>query len=542
MKRNYSLSHKLVAAVLLLSLFLQSCENSSNQLVPQEKESPDEISGSSKDIQIDVKPLVDKELTEEGGNLVTFHKQGDSLKADVITHETADSFKPTICKNFPVKIVPDVKIEQLPHLSKIEQKKFIHVNLPKNDQPGSVEVKNMRLLGGVKRSIINKGDEDQEGEKEQEKEKEKVEDKEAELEEKRGYMSARYQELLRLADVEKSVKAQFLLGHRAYAQWKKEGQKEQDYQEATYWLKEAEGQGYQAAIILLKELQLLKDQASDGNTSLHLAIKQVDATLENQFKEVSMNLNDFRNRDSTTLKHLCFMVLKDIFIKEVKEAIILLLQLGADIHAKNKDGDTPLHLAAQKGYLGIVKLILKLTADTHTKNNKGQAPLHMAAVKGHLQVVKLLLDKKAKDIYNKDKEGHTALHCAVQGGTTELVKLLIEKGANINTKDKEGCTPLYLAAQGGHIGIVKLLLEKGANINAKDDDDCTPLIIAAQEGHTAIVKLLLEHGVDVNAKDNDGYTPLSIAAREGHTAIVKLLLEHGADVNAKNKYGCAHYI
>ena len=49
-----------------------------------------------------------------------------------------------------------------------------------------------------------------------------------------------------------------------------------------------------------------------------------------------------------------FSVIKNNDIEIVK----LLIENGADVNAKNEDGETALHLANRKGYLDIVKYLI----------------------------------------------------------------------------------------------------------------------------------------------------------------------------------------
>lgn len=58
-----------------------------------------------------------------------------------------------------------------------------------------------------------------------------------------------------------------------------------------------------------------------------------------------------------------------------RDNVELLLAKGADIHAKNSDGDTPLHHAALWGRNGVVELLITQGADIHAKNNEGKTPL-----------------------------------------------------------------------------------------------------------------------------------------------------------------------
>lgn len=52
---------------------------------------------------------------------------------------------------------------------------------------------------------------------------------------------------------------------------------------------------------------------------------------------------------------------------------------------RNVDGFTPLHVAVQQGFPGMVSLLLLHSPDLHVENGVGNTPLEMAAVK-HLQV------------------------------------------------------------------------------------------------------------------------------------------------------------
>ena len=65
-----------------------------------------------------------------------------------------------------------------------------------------------------------------------------------------------------------------------------------------------------------------------------------------------------------------------------KDVVELLLAHGAEINAaNNKYGATPLHLAAQEGYKGVAELLLARGAEVNAKDKDGETPLYIAAKK-----------------------------------------------------------------------------------------------------------------------------------------------------------------
>ena len=102
-----------------------------------------------------------------------------------------------------------------------------------------------------------------------------------------------------------------------------------------------------------------------------------------------------------------------------------LLAHGADVTAKDKDGDTALHGAAQNGEFGMLQLLLDKGADPNAKNNQGGTPLMWAAVYGHAGAVRFLLSRGA-DPRLKDNDGITAVEWAVRNKRDDVVAELRE--------------------------------------------------------------------------------------------------------------------
>ena len=118
---------------------------------------------------------------------------------------------------------------------------------------------------------------------------------------------------------------------------------------------------------------------------------------------------------------------------------------------------TLLHYASSNGKTEIVKLLLAKGADIHARNVFGITPLHWAS---NGKVAELLIASGA-DVNIKSNDGNTPLHWTSSGKVAEL---LIANGADINAKSNDGITPLHWASSGK---IADLLIANGADVNAK---------------------------------------------------------------------------
>ena len=169
-----------------------------------------------------------------------------------------------------------------------------------------------------------------------------------------------------------------------------------------------------------------------------------------------------------------------------------LIDAGADLNARDKLGETPLHIAVVRGYREIASLLIERGAEINAKDVRGLTPLHAAAWRGYRGAVDLLIDKGA-DINARDKDAVTPLHTAALAGRKETVALLIEKGADVNAKNKNDLTPLHAAALAGDEETVAFLISKGADQNIRSKEGLTPLQLASQKNQLAVVELLRRH-------------------------------------------------
>jgi ankyrin repeat protein len=258
--------------------------------------------------------------------------------------------------------------------------------------------------------------------------------------------------------------------------------------------------------------------------------------------------------------------------KEHVEIATYLLASGADITLADEDGDTVLHLAAQKGYVTLVERMLQIGgAEVNAPGLMGLTPLMQAATKGHVRVVGCLLlvpniqlNRQTKagpkelaklteqarlagaeveepyvlEQLQRRANGHTALMLAVIGGHAEVAEQLLAASADPKLVDGVGNTVLHLAAQCGMLSFVERLLALGIlDINTLNAQDASALLLALHGGHIEVVNCLLAAGADVTFADKDGDTALHLAVMGGELALVRRLLGLNLNIDATNLRG-----
>ena len=119
-----------------------------------------------------------------------------------------------------------------------------------------------------------------------------------------------------------------------------------------------------------------------------------------------------------------------------------------DVDARALGWDTPLHLNARRK-TAHVQALLDAGADVHAKNDQGQAPLH-ALAHGHEQTEVVnaslaALVAAGADLEARDGQGRTALHHAVTNYRNDLICSLIHAGADPDATDAWGLRPIQLA-------------------------------------------------------------------------------------------------
>ncbi|MCL2804992.1 MAG: ankyrin repeat domain-containing protein [Treponema sp.] len=225
------------------------------------------------------------------------------------------------------------------------------------------------------------------------------------------------------------------------------------------------------------KIDINKTDSNTGAVLLHAAAMNDDATNFKKLIEAGAK-TDITINEGDTIMHFAATNPNLVFVHDI---IDILLEKGADIHAVNTNGETPLHIAAEENdYSFNIQCLLEKGAitDINAKTNDFLTPLHLAAAYNeNPDIIDLLIDNGADISAQTDAHGEYPIHAASAFNTEPaIVKALLNKGADVNAKDNDGETPLHYAALYNKNPEVSItLIKAGANIDAKDNAGKTAL-------------------------------------------------------------------
>lgn len=219
----------------------------------------------------------------------------------------------------------------------------------------------------------------------------------------------------------------------------------------------------------------------------------------------------------------------------VAAAKYLIEKQKADINKPDRDGNTPLHLAAMNNSILVVNTLLEMNCQPNESNVQGETPLSIALKMEFYDIVFLIReitgiktgDGTANAEVHVSKKVKTIWDAARYGDLDTLKQKLSDPGVDINgiNEKKFGHkrTLLHIAAASGKTHVVNYLLQNGADVNSSDSFKRTPLFFAARNDEYEILKILLGAGADRTMIDVKGNTACDFAKSQEHFRCSTLL-------------------
>jgi ankyrin repeat protein len=222
------------------------------------------------------------------------------------------------------------------------------------------------------------------------------------------------------------------------------------------------------------------------------------------------------------------------------ELISLLLQNNANPNLRLDNSSSVLFCITEKATstkpedVNIIKLLCEKGADVHAKNSFGKSPLDLIdGVPGKGEIL-AVFNEYRKDVPFLNQQ----LTQAVESKKRDLILKWIAKGAEIDHLGQDGKTNLYRVFMKGDHDLAQFLVQNNSKVALSGLPTASELIekeIFQGPVLTNMVNFLLSNGTSPNSLDKYGRPLISVAVMVGNADIVQLLINKGATVDPAQK-------
>lgn len=199
--------------------------------------------------------------------------------------------------------------------------------------------------------------------------------------------------------------------------------------------------------------------------------------------------------------------------------VLIIFFLGATQAVANPQLDEQMFSSIKERNLQAVIKLIESGADVNARNVFGYTPLMFS---DDVEIAGYLIKKGAR-VNDEMANGENAILMNSDYGTKPMVALLVESGANIESISRVGyvgMTPIMRACESSKYDSVMYLANKGANVNHETKDGNTALMLCIVSTAT-ILK-------EIRGQKNDLYDSKIATALDA----IKSLVEHGAKLDA----------
>lgn len=214
-------------------------------------------------------------------------------------------------------------------------------------------------------------------------------------------------------------------------------------------------------------------------------------------------------------------------------AAIVLLDAGAVDSYADEWGRPPLTLAVKGGHDDMVAELLRRGSLTvhDPMDFYGATVLHLAAEKGHLGLVETFLRDGAEVNVIREPQQQTPLHsAAICGPNAEAITMaLLAAGADVAAEDHFSESALCMTSD---VAVVRALVAAGACFHWREGHG-PPVEMAIERDDVEELSVFLELGVDPNHREPVSYPPLSDDASEDER------IAHQSSNHFRRRYGGA---
>ncbi|MCE5316308.1 MAG: ankyrin repeat domain-containing protein [Parachlamydia sp.] len=139
-----------------------------------------------------------------------------------------------------------------------------------------------------------------------------------------------------------------------------------------------------------------------------------------------------------------------------------LFTVRPNVQTRDQAARTVLHQAVQSGNMEVLRWVLTLQDPGRGEQDRdGYTPVLLAAENGNLEMARCLADC-GEDVGTVTNKRQSLLHLAASSGKLDLIRWALTLGLPLNASDRRNYTPLSCAVEKGHREAAKLLIASGA--------------------------------------------------------------------------------
>ena len=194
-----------------------------------------------------------------------------------------------------------------------------------------------------------------------------------------------------------------------------------------------------------------------------------------------------------------FSEIVDAIKEHDNETVALLLQEVEDVNMQDRREYSLVHFSAMFGNKEALKMLLDMGADKYLVNDFNQDILHFAVSLNYVNIIQYLVEK-GYDCNIKDIMGNTPIFYAK---SAEAARLLLENGARIDVLSSKNRTALFYQRD---IEVVELLVNNGVELDVIDVFGFTAALLFYEANFMEGVRLLINHGADISIKNKYGFS------------------------------------
>ncbi|XP_039147832.1 SH3 and multiple ankyrin repeat domains protein 1 isoform X5 [Drosophila simulans] len=176
--------------------------------------------------------------------------------------------------------------------------------------------------------------------------------------------------------------------------------------------------------------------------------------------------------------------------KKPNKLLIALVNGGALLDYRTKDGTTALHRAVEHDSLEAVSTLLELGASPNYRDGRGITPLYISITrKCEAKITESLLHDHAT-LGIQDSQGWNEVHQACRHGLVQHLEHLLFYGADMDGRNASGNSPLHVCAVNNQEACARMLLFRGAQRGAQNFANQTPYQVAVIAGNLELAEII----------------------------------------------------